>query len=166
TTAPMNVPTCRATSKVLLRSLKLSSACQPNSHGTRIRWPLEEMGRNSDRPWVMPSTMACRTGMWGWAAASILGSGGARGGNDAGPPLAGSIVLMPHGRATSGRGQERRGVGEVGHLQIGGAHGGGLVGVAGRTAGQVELLGEGAGLRVEVAQRRLGVEHLDHVEGA
>ena len=63
TTAAMNVPACRATSKVLLRSLKLSSSCQLNSQGTRIRWPLDEIGKNSDRPWVMPSTMACRIGM-------------------------------------------------------------------------------------------------------
>src|SRR5581483_8179185 len=34
---------------------------QPNSQGTRIRWPELEIGANSVTPWVMPSTMACKT---------------------------------------------------------------------------------------------------------
>src|SRR5205823_1875299 len=67
-----------ATSNVLFRSLKLSSSCQLKSHGTRIRWPLDEMGRNSERPWVIPSTMACRRGMWGWAGVATVASTGAQ----------------------------------------------------------------------------------------
>src|SRR5215217_3791049 len=33
---------------------------QPRSAGTIRRWPLEEMGRNSVRPWTMPRTTAWR----------------------------------------------------------------------------------------------------------
>src|SRR5512141_190980 len=33
---------------------------QPSSAGTRCRWAVDEMGRNSVTPWTRPSTAACR----------------------------------------------------------------------------------------------------------
>jgi hypothetical protein len=54
---------CRATSKVFCRpAASPVKSSQPNSHGTRIRWPLEEIGKNSVRPCTMPRTMAWRIG--------------------------------------------------------------------------------------------------------
>src|SRR5436190_13292316 len=50
----------RATSKVLL-SAGSWTIDHPNSHGTRIRWPLLETGANSVMPWVRPRTIACKT---------------------------------------------------------------------------------------------------------
>ena len=73
---PTKVPRCRATSNVRLKSALAApvSSSHPNSQGTRMRCPLDEMGRNSDSPWTMPSTMACRTGMdSGEAALSTTG---------------------------------------------------------------------------------------------
>ena len=32
------------------------------SAGAPVRWPLDEIGRNSERPCVSPRTMACRIG--------------------------------------------------------------------------------------------------------
>src|SRR3954462_4380802 len=54
---------CRPTSKVFCR-LEASAAksFQPNSHGASRRCPLEEIGKNSVRPWTMPKTMAWRIG--------------------------------------------------------------------------------------------------------
>src|SRR5437870_3683687 len=60
----MNVPACSATSNVFSRP-GVAKSCQPNSQGTRMRCPLEEIGRNSDRPWVTPSAMAWTIGNGG-----------------------------------------------------------------------------------------------------
>src|SRR4051812_39291229 len=63
-TAPTNVPMCRATSNAFSKSAPFlpTKSCQPNNHGTRMRWPLDETGRNSDRPWVTPRTIAWTIG--------------------------------------------------------------------------------------------------------
>src|SRR6266542_6428272 len=60
TSAPINVPMCSATSKVLLSS-GFCKMVQPKSQGTMIRCPELETGANSVTPWVIPSTIACRT---------------------------------------------------------------------------------------------------------
>ena len=57
TTAPTNVPMCRATSNVLF-SCSFVRMLQWNSHGTRMRWPELETGANSVSPWTMPRTIA------------------------------------------------------------------------------------------------------------
>src|SRR5262245_33455121 len=38
-------------------------SCQPVSNGTRIKWPEEEIGRNSVIPWIKARTMICSIGM-------------------------------------------------------------------------------------------------------
>src|SRR5690242_17115171 len=58
----MSVPTCSATSNVLLSESFDVSSVHPNSSGTMIRCPLDEMGRNSDSPWKIPRMIACSTG--------------------------------------------------------------------------------------------------------
>jgi len=59
TTAPTNVPMCRATSKVLFKvSLLAETMHQWKSHGTRMRWPELDTGANSVSPWTMPRTIA------------------------------------------------------------------------------------------------------------
>jgi hypothetical protein len=58
--APTSVPRCSATSKVFSSEGLPAKSSQPNSHGTRIRWPDDEIGRYSASPWVMPRTMAWR----------------------------------------------------------------------------------------------------------
>src|ERR1041385_8335826 len=57
TTAPTNVPMCRATSNVLF-SCSFVRMLQWNSHGTRMRWPELETGANSVSPWTMPRMIA------------------------------------------------------------------------------------------------------------
>src|SRR3954467_6714163 len=52
-----SVPQCSATSKAR------PGSSQPSTQGTRMRWALEEMGKNSARPWTMPRTMAWWIGM-------------------------------------------------------------------------------------------------------
>src|SRR5512132_1337010 len=59
TSAPISVPMCSATSKVLLSS-GFCRMVQPKSQGTMIRCPELETGANSVTPWVIPSTIACR----------------------------------------------------------------------------------------------------------
>src|SRR5918994_4321360 len=59
TSAPNNVPMCRATAKVLL-SWAFSRIGQSNNHGTRMRCPELEIGANSESPCAMPSTIACK----------------------------------------------------------------------------------------------------------
>src|SRR5918996_1605276 len=61
-TTATRVPTCSATSKVWLNSSCVSRYSHSKSHGTRIRWPDEEMGRSSVAPWTRPSTSACQFG--------------------------------------------------------------------------------------------------------
>src|ERR1051325_11730449 len=51
------VPQWRATSKAR------PGSSHPSTQGTRMRWALEEMGKNSARPWTMPRTMAWWIGM-------------------------------------------------------------------------------------------------------
>ena len=58
----ISVPTCSATSNVLFNESFDVSSVQPKSSGTRIRWPLDEIGRNSERPCTIPRMMAWRTG--------------------------------------------------------------------------------------------------------
>src|SRR5215213_11458551 len=116
------VPMCSATSKAFC-TLSLSKSFQPNNQGTMIKCPDEEIGRNSDRPWTRPSTMAWRMGMGG----APPGSGA---GHDARPPRAGGIEVVADHDPVAQRGEEGRGVGEVGHLDVGGADGIGHVGVA------------------------------------
>ena len=62
---------CSATSKVLL-SAGSCTMVQPNSQGTRIRWPLLETGANSVMPWTRPSTIA-------WKIVTRIPSGRGRG---------------------------------------------------------------------------------------
>ena len=57
----ISVPTCSATSNVLLSESFDVSSVHPKSSGTRIRCPLDEIGRNSDRPWTIPRMIACST---------------------------------------------------------------------------------------------------------
>src|SRR5262249_61766220 len=45
--APTKVPTCNATSNVLLRLGGAVSSVHLNSSGTRVRWALDEIGRKS-----------------------------------------------------------------------------------------------------------------------
>jgi len=51
-------PTGRVTPKVLVSSGSSRSMCQSNSHGTRMRWPELEIGRDSVRPCTMPGMIA------------------------------------------------------------------------------------------------------------
>ncbi len=62
-TSAMNVPMWRATSKDSSSSGREANSVQWKSQGTIRRCPLEEMGRNSDRPWTIPRMMAWMTGM-------------------------------------------------------------------------------------------------------
>src|SRR3546814_8770726 len=50
-------------SKALARESSPAKSFQSNSHGTRARWPDDEIGMNSVRPWTIPRTMAWRRGM-------------------------------------------------------------------------------------------------------
>src|SRR5205823_6385807 len=52
-----SVPQWSATSKAS------PGSSHPSTQGTRIRWALDEIGKNSARPWTMPRTMAWWTGM-------------------------------------------------------------------------------------------------------
>src|SRR5215831_13245985 len=63
--APTKVPTCNATSNVLLRLGWSVSSVHSNSSGTRMRWPLDEIGRNSERPCTIPKTIAWMIGTAG-----------------------------------------------------------------------------------------------------
>src|SRR5690606_31341578 len=74
--APARVPMWRATSKALARESSPAKSSQPNSHGTIARCPDEEIGMNSESPWTMPRTMACRRGKGG-----VLASGEGHAGN-------------------------------------------------------------------------------------
>ena len=47
-----------ATSNVCLNCSSADTSSHPNSHGTMIRWPEDEIGRNSVMPWTMPRTNA------------------------------------------------------------------------------------------------------------
>src|SRR5216110_2042462 len=82
------------------------------SQGTRIRWPLDEIGRNSDSPCVIPRTMAWTMDTGGRSPES----GGPCGRHDAGRPLAGRVEVVAARGAGPEGGEERSGVGEVGHL--------------------------------------------------
>ena len=53
----MNVPMCSATSNVCCTEVS-SKSFHSKSQGTRMRWPLDEIGRNSVRPWTMPRMIA------------------------------------------------------------------------------------------------------------
>ena len=59
--AATSVPMCSATSKAFSIDGE-SKSFQSKSHGVSSRWPLDEIGRNSDRPCTMPRTMACKIG--------------------------------------------------------------------------------------------------------
>ena len=102
-----SVPMCSATSNAFC-TLSLSKSFQPNSQGTTIRWPDDEIGRNSDSPWTRPRMMA-------WMMGMVLGSpvrtgqlrcwarcGAARGGA--------ASKWWPTTVAASQSGEERRGV--------------------------------------------------------
>ena len=58
-----NVPKWSATSKAS------PGSSQPNNQGARAKWPELLIGRNSERPWMMPSAIAwsgvmiCRLGV-------------------------------------------------------------------------------------------------------
>src|SRR5438067_8165298 len=54
-----SVPQWSATSKAR------PGSSHPRTQGTRMRWALEEMGKNSASPWTMPRTMAWWIGMRG-----------------------------------------------------------------------------------------------------
>src|SRR5688572_30996884 len=53
---------CSATSKVFWSPSSPAKSSQSNSHGTSSRCPEELIGRNSEKPWTMPRTMAWRIG--------------------------------------------------------------------------------------------------------
>ena len=61
--APMKVPKCSATSKVFSVLVSPAKSFQLNSHGTISRWPLDEIGKNSVSPWVIPRTIAWKMGI-------------------------------------------------------------------------------------------------------
>src|SRR5262249_26195810 len=63
--APTKVPTCNATSNVLLRLGGSVSSVHLNSSGTRMRWPLDEIGRKLEGGCTIPSTTAWRIGTAG-----------------------------------------------------------------------------------------------------
>src|SRR6476646_10596019 len=94
------VPMCSATSNAFC-TLSLSKSFHPKSHGTTIRWPDDEIGRNSDRPCTRPSTMAWMMGMFG----SLRRRSGA--GHDAGPPWPGGIEVVTDHRTLAQGGEER-----------------------------------------------------------
>ena len=73
-----------------------SKSCQPNSQGTRMRWPDDEMGRNSVRPWTMPRTMAWMMGIGARVAQPAVRCAGTMRGRHAG------------GRRSGGRRSRRR----------------------------------------------------------
>src|ERR1700755_1576417 len=102
---------CRAVSNAFSKPALPAKSCHPNSHGTTMRWPLEEMGRNSARPCTMPSTMAWRIGT----------SAGLGRGHDAWSPGTGLVVVATVHDARTEGGAERSGVGEVRELDVGGA---------------------------------------------
>ena len=58
----ISVPMCSATSKAFSSDSLPAKSSHSKSHGTSSRWPDELMGRNSDSPWTMPSTMAWSDG--------------------------------------------------------------------------------------------------------
>src|SRR5215211_4493389 len=80
-----SVPMCSATSNAFSTDL-VSKSCQSNSHGTTIRCPDEEIGRNSVRPCTSPRMMAWIIGT-GLAARS-----GAR--HDARAPGPGGVEVV------------------------------------------------------------------------
>ena len=61
--APTSVPMWSATSKVFFRSRRRRSRPSRTATARRSGGPTDEMGRNSERPWTIPRTMACRIGM-------------------------------------------------------------------------------------------------------
>src|SRR6478609_714968 len=60
--AAISVPRWRATANAFSADCA-SKSFQPNSHGTSSRCPLDEIGRNSDRPCTRPSTKAWKMGI-------------------------------------------------------------------------------------------------------
>ena len=63
----------------------MSTSSQPSMYGTRMRWPDEEIGRNSVSPCTMPMTIA-------WKMMSIESDGGPRP-RGARP----AVVMLPRG---------------------------------------------------------------------
>ena len=175
-----------ATSKAF-STLLSSKSFQWKSHGTMIRWPDDEIGRNSVSPWTMPRMMAWMMGKgahwrsvggrrhatWsrrhgdasrcGPAAGRRAESAGcAR--HDAGPPRSVGIGVVADDPTEPELGQEVGRPVEVGHLDVGRAEGVGHVGVAAGPGRQPVPLGEGRRTLVQVGERRLGVEDLDGVD--
>ena len=144
-----SVPMCSATSKAFSDARCRRSRPSRTATARGCRWPLEEIGRNSVRPWTMPRTMAWRSarrrvgsaGPWWTARCAAARVGAGRSGGRR--PAPARSVARNVGRAV-----------EVGHLDVGGAEGLGHVGVAAAPAGRSCSRGERRGPLVQVAQRR------------
>src|ERR1700712_5167584 len=97
----------RATSKAFCTLLSAKSF-HPKNHGTRMRWPDEEIGRNSDRPCVNPRMIACQ-----------MGKSFSDARHDARAPGAGAVEVVADDVGVGEGGQEVGGAVEVADLHIG-----------------------------------------------